>query len=78
MPERAGAAAERQVSLHINEPEGEKREEKVRRGGQSRHKNKRTSGEKREKRRRAEIAANDEDAFRNGLGQVCGEPVARR
>lgn len=56
----------------------EKREEKVRRRGQSCHKNKRTCGEKREKRRRAEMAADEEDAFRNGLGQVCGEPVARR
>lgn len=81
MPERAGATAEqRQVSLRINEPEGEKKKKtrRTRRGGQSHHKNKRTCGEKGEKKRRAGMAANEEDAFRNGLGRVCGETVARR
>lgn len=34
--------------------------------------------EKREGRRRAGMAANEEGAFRNGLGRVCGEPVARQ
>ncbi len=35
-------------------------------------------GEKQRRNKRRGTAANEEDAFRNGLGRVCGEPVARQ
>lgn len=61
---------------------GEEAEAKERRsdsprtcGWRTQRRNKRRG---REGRRRVATLANEEYAFRNGLGRVCGEPVARR
>lgn len=67
-----------QVPLRINEPTGQEEggEAKERRSEWLKEhvegRNQRKGG------RKAGTAANEEDAFRNGLGRVCGEPVARQ
>lgn len=70
---RAGATAEkRQVPLHINETAGEKEggEAEERRPESPREQKDTTREEKEEKQGRSKVgtAANEEDAFRNGLG----------
>lgn len=70
-----------------DEPEEEEGEAKWRRSesrrGQKGHEEGRKAGGKKKKeirkeRRKSGTAVNEEDAFRKGLGRVCGEPVARR
>lgn len=88
-----GSTAEKcQVPLDIDKPKWKRKEvggEAKERGQVLREKNnnnnssKKCMWRKRNKRRgkegrRAGAAANEEDAFRKGLGRVCGEPVARR
>lgn len=84
-----GSTAEKcQVPLGIDKPKWKRKEvggEAKERGQVLRKKNnnKKRMWRKRNKRRgkggrRAGMAAKEEDAFRKGLGQVCGEPVARR
>lgn len=78
------ATAEKsQVPLCIDEPVGEEKRGKAKKRVAKENKMDIWREERRDKIRekeggRAGTVANEEDAFREGLGRVCGEPVARQ